>query len=180
MRTHPETFAELNPSASSEETRAHTGVGRGIATLLVASLGAAWMSELLVGAAEQAGRSLGMSQMFMGVIVLALVGGAAESGSAIAMGRANRVDLSIGIAMGSSVQIALFVAPVLVLVAPAMGQAQFQLVFSQAEMWMLFGAVLLGATVATTGQSNWFKGAQLLALYVIIVAVLYLIPAASP
>lgn len=93
------------------------------------------------------------------------------------MTRANRIDLSIGIALGSCVQIALFV--VLVLVAPAMGQAQFQLVFSQAEMWMLFGAVLLGATVATMGQSNWFKGAQLLALYFIIAAVAYLIPAVS-
>jgi Ca2+:H+ antiporter len=70
-----------------------------------------------------------------------------------------------------------FVAPPLALVAPALGQSQFRLVFSQAEMWMLFGAVLLGATVATTGQSNWFKGAQLLALYCIIAAVLYLIPA---
>jgi Ca2+:H+ antiporter len=180
LRTHPETFAELNTPAMHEEIGGHPSIGRGVATLLVASLGAAWMSEILVGAAEQAGQSLGMSQMFMGVIVLALVGGAAESGSAIAMGRANRVDLSIGIAMGSCVQIALFVAPILVLVAPAMGQPQFRLVFSQAEMWMLFGAVLLGATVATTGQSNWFKGVQLLALYLIIAAILYLIPAATP
>jgi Ca2+:H+ antiporter len=177
LRTHPETFAELNATESDEDAGEHPSVARGVATLLVASIGAAWMSEILVGAAEQAGHSLGMSYMFMGVIVLALVGGAAESGSAIAMGRANRVDLSIGIAMGSCVQIALFVAPVLVLVAPAMGQAHFQLVFSQAEMWMLFGAVLLGATVATTGQSDWFKGAQLLALYLVIAAVLYLIPA---
>ena len=180
LRTHPEMFAELTTPAMHEEAGGHPSIARGVATLLVASLGAAWMSEILVGAAEQAGQSLGMSQMFMGVIVLALVGGAAESGSAIAMGRANRVDLSIGIAMGSCVQIALFVAPILVLVAPAMGQAQFQLVFSQAEMWMLFGAVLLGATVATTGQSNWFKGVQLLALYLIIAAVLYLIPTATP
>ena len=180
LRTHPEMFAELNAPATHEEAGEHPSIARGVATLLVASLGAAWMSEILVGAAEQAGHSLGMSQMFMGVIVLALVGGAAESGSAIAMGRANRVDLSIGIALGSCVQIALFVAPVLVLVAPAMGQPQFQLVFSQAEMWMLFGAVLLGATVTTTGQSNWFKGAQLLALYLIIAAILYLIPAAAP
>jgi hypothetical protein len=133
LRTHPEMFAELNTPVMYEEAGEHPSIARGVATLLVASLGAAWMSEILVGAAEQAGQSLGMSQMFMGVIVLALVGGAAESGSAIAMGRANRVDLSIGIAMGSCVQIALFVAPVLVLVAPAMGQAQFRLVFSQAR-----------------------------------------------
>lgn len=180
LRTHPEIFTELKtpgPAAAPEE---HASLPWGIATLVVASLGAAWMSEVLVGAAEQAGHSLGMSQTFMGVIVLALVGGAAESGSAIAMGRANRPDLSIGIALGSCVQIALFVAPILVLVAPVMGQPQFRLVFSQAEMWMLFGAVLLGATVTTTGQANWFKGAQLLALYVIIATVLYLIPVSAP
>src|SRR5829696_8605093 len=112
LRTHPEMFAELN-APSSEESGQHPSLRWGIATLLIASLGAAWMSEILVGAAEHAGHALGMSQMFMGVIVLALVGGAAESGSAIAMGRANRPDLSIGIAMGSCVQIALFVAPVL-------------------------------------------------------------------
>jgi Ca2+:H+ antiporter len=180
LRTHPETFVELNAPNFDEGTAHHPGLRWGIATLLAASLGAAWMSEILVGAAEQAGQSLGMSQMFMGVIVLALVGGAAESGSAIAMGRANRPDLSIGIALGSCVQIALFVAPILVLVAPAMGQPQFRLVFSQAEMWMLFGAVLLGAVVTTTGLSNWFKGAQLLALYLIIAAILYLIPATTP
>ena len=130
LRTHPETFSELSAPAPDGEVREETGIAWGVATLLFASLGAAWMSEILVGAAEQAGHSLGMSQMFMGVIVLALVGGAAESGSAIAMGRANRVDLSVGIALGSCVQIALFVAPVLVLVAPAMGQAQFRLVFT--------------------------------------------------
>ncbi|KLK93527.1 cation transporter [Microvirga vignae] len=180
LRTHPEIFAELNAPAAGEESHDHPSLAWGVATLLVASLGAAWMSELLVGAAEQAGHSLGMSQVFMGVIVLALVGGAAESGSAIAMGRANRPDLSIGIALGSCVQIALFVAPILVLVAPLMGQPQFRLAFSQAEMWMLFGAVLLGATVATAGQSNWFKGAQLLALYLIIAAILYLIPTTTP
>lgn len=180
LKTHPETFAELNAPIVDGETHEHSSLAWGIATLLVASIGAAWMSEILVGAAEKAGNSLGMSQMFMGVIVLALVGGAAESGSAIAMGRANRPDLSIGIALGSCVQIALFVAPILVLVAPAMGQPQFRLVFSQAEMWMLFGAVLLGATVTTTGQANWFKGGQLLALYLIIATILYLIPVTTP
>jgi Ca2+:H+ antiporter len=179
LRTHPETFAELSAAPADQGTHDDPSLARGIATLLAASLGAAWMSEILAGAAEQAGHALGMSQMFMGVIVLALVGGAAESGSAIAMGRANRPDLSINIALGSCVQIALFVAPILVLAAPALGQPQFRLVFSQAEMWMLFGAVLLGATVTTTGRANWFKGAQLLALYLIIAAILYLVPATT-
>jgi Ca2+:H+ antiporter len=180
LRTHPEVFAELSPPAALDEGAAHPSIRRGIATLLFASLGAAWMSEILVGAAEEAGHSLGMSQMFIGVVLLALIGGAAELGSAITMGRANRLDLSVGIAMGSCVQIALFVAPILVLVAPLVGQPRFQLVFTQAEMWMLFGAVLLGATVATTGRSNWFKGTQLLALYLIVATVLYLLPSPSP
>lgn len=185
LKTHPESFIErespeTDHAAHAHASLAHASLARGVATLLFASLGAAWMSEMLVGAADQAGRSLGMSQMFMGVIVLALVGGAAKSGSAIAMGRANRLDLSIGIALGSCVQIALFVAPALVLIAPALGQNEFRLVFSQAEMWILFGAVLLGATVMTTGLSNWFKGAQLLTLYLIIATVLYLIPVTEP
>jgi Ca2+:H+ antiporter len=179
LRTHPEAFAEVSAPAP-DEAAGHPSIRRGVATLLVASLGAAWMSEILVGAAEEAGRSMGMSQLFIGVVLLALIGGAAELGSAITMGRANRVDLSVGIALGSCVQIALFVAPLLILAAPILGQPGFQLVFTQAEMWMLFGAVLLGATVATTGRSDWFKGAQLLALYLIIAAILYLLPSQSP
>ena len=81
--------------------------------LIVASVLAAWMSEILVGAAEGTGKALGMSQTFIGIVFLAIVGGAAESGSAIAMARKNKIDLSVGIALGSSIQIALFVAPVL-------------------------------------------------------------------
>jgi Ca2+:H+ antiporter len=151
----------------------------GVATLLFASLGAAWMSEILVGASEQAGHSLGMSQMFMGVIVLALVGGAAESGSAIAMGRANRVDLSIGIAMGSCVQIASSSLPSWCWSPPPWGRRSSGWCSRRRDVDVVRGGAPR-ATVATTGQSNWFKGAQLLALYFIIAAVLYLIPAASP
>lgn len=178
LRTHPETFAELG-APSLEGPSERSGMRRGILMLLVASGGAAWMSEILVGAAEQAGRTLGMSQMFIGVIVLAVIGGAAETGSAVTMARANRIDLSLGIALGSCVQIALFVAPILVLLAPVIGSTQFQLVFSQAEMWMLFGAVLLGFAVTMSGHADWFKGAQLLALYLIIAVVLYLIPGSN-
>ena len=95
--------------------RASTGACRGpSASLVGASVLAAWMSEILVGAAEGTGQALGMSQMFIGIVFLAIVGGAAESGSAIAMARKNKMDLSLGIALGSSIQIALFVAPVLV------------------------------------------------------------------
>lgn len=81
--------------------------------------------------------------------------------------------------MGSCVQISLFVAYILVVLAPARGQPEFRLVFWQTETWMLFGAVLLGAAVVAVGQANWFKGAQLLSPYVIMTAVVYLVPAAK-
>src|SRR5260370_16912634 len=88
-------------------------MARAVGSLIGASVLAAWMSEILVGAAEGTGKSLGMSQTFIGIVFLAIVGGAAESGSAIAMARKNKVDFSLGIPFGSSIQIALFVPPVL-------------------------------------------------------------------
>jgi calcium/proton exchanger cax len=99
VRTHREFFA----GGEEEETTAadHWSVARAGVTLIIASLGAAWMSETLVGAAEATGHAMGMSPLFIGIILLAVLGGAAESGSAIAMARANKMDLSVGIAMGS-------------------------------------------------------------------------------
>lgn len=101
----------------------------------------------------------------------------AEIGSAIAMGRRNRMDLSVGIALGSCIQIALFVAPVLVLVGGLIGPEPFTLSFSRAEMGFLFVSVLLGGFVASDGRSNWFKGVQLLTAYALLALVCYLAPA---
>ena len=109
-------------------------VGRAVITLVAGSVLAAWMSEILVGAAEGTGKSLGMSDTFIGIIFLAIVGGAAESGSAIATARKNKVDLSIGIALGSCVQIALFVAPILVLASYVVSPRPFLLAFSRVEI----------------------------------------------
>ena len=144
-----------------------------------ASLAAAWLSEVLVGAAEETGHALGMSPTFIGLILLAGVGGAAEIGSAIAMGRANQMDLSVGIALGSCIQIALFVAPVLVLLGGVIGPQPFTLSFSRGEMGFLFVSVLLGGMVASDGRSNWFKGVQLLAVYAMLALVCYLVPTPS-
>ncbi len=110
------------------------------------------MSEILVGAAEGTGRSLGMSQVFIGIVFLAIVGGAAESGSAIAMGRKNRMDLAVGIALGSCIQIALFVAPMLVLASYVIAPQPLELSFGRAEIGSLFMAVLLGITSRATGD----------------------------
>lgn len=181
LRTHKESFAEDKGDSGA----AHGGNGghgphwspaRAGATLLGASAGAAWLSEILVGAAEATGHSLGMSPTFIGLILLASVGGAAEIGSAIAMGRRNKMDLSIGIALGSCIQIALFVAPVLVFLSRVIGPQPFTLSFTRGEMGFLFISVLLGALVASDGRSNWFKGVQLLAVYVMLAAVCYLVP----
>jgi Ca2+:H+ antiporter len=134
------------------------------------------MSEILVGAAEETGKALGMSQVFIGIVFVAVVGGAAESGSAVAMARKNKMDLSVGIALGSCIQIALFVAPLLVLASYFIAPQPLELAFSRAEIGSLFMAVLIGAMVCSDGQSNWYKGVQLVTVYAIIALMFYLIP----
>jgi Ca2+:H+ antiporter len=138
------------------------------------------MSEILVGAAEGTGKALGMSEVFIGIVFLAIVGGAAESGSAIAMGRKNKVDLTVGIAMGSSIQIALFVAPLLVLASYFVAPQPMALAFSRAETGTLFLGVLIGAIVAGDGRSNWYKGIQLVTVYAIIAILFYFLPVSKP
>jgi Ca2+:H+ antiporter len=174
LRTHPEVFAGIK--AAEMEGHAPWSVARAVGTLLLASLGAAWMSESLVGAAEATGHALGMSPLFIGIVLLAVVGGAAESGAAIAMGRKNQMDLAVGIAMGSCLQIALFVTPVLVLSSRFLAPERLTLGFSRLEVGALFMGVLIGGFVASDGRSNWYKGVQLVAFYVILATMFYLIP----
>lgn len=177
LKTHPSAFA----SVESEEQQAnheeeHWSVTRAVVSLIVASVLAAWMSEILVGAAEGTGKALGMSQVFIGIVFVAIVGGAAESGSAIAMARKNKMDLSVGIALGSCIQIALFVAPVLVLASYFIAPQPLGLAFGRAEIGSLLFAVLIGAMVCGDGQSNWYKGIQLMTVYAIIALMFYFIP----
>jgi Ca2+:H+ antiporter len=150
-----------------------------IGSLVGASVLAAWMSEVLVGAAEGTGQALGMSDVFIGIVFLAVIGGAAESGSAIAMARKNKLDLTVGIAMGSSIQIALFVAPVLVLMSGFIAPQPLELSFSRAEIGTLFLGVLIGTIVAGDGRSNWYKGIQLILVYVMIAILFYFLPEAT-
>jgi Ca2+:H+ antiporter len=179
LRTHPDYFQSA-AGAGEGDTHGHEGaqwsVGRAIGSLLGASVLAAWMSEILVGAAEGTGTALGMSEVFIGIVFLAIIGGAAESGSAIAMARRNKLDLTIGIAMGSSIQIALFVAPVLVLLSGLIAPQPLELSFSRAEIGTLFLAVLIAAIVAGDGRSNWYKGVQLILVYAMIAILFYFLP----
>jgi len=148
---------------------------RAIGGLVAASLLAAWMSEILVGAASATGEALGMSEIFIGIVFLAIVGGAAESSSAIAMGRRNKMDLTLGIALGSCIQIALFIAPVLVLASYFVAPQPLELSFNRAEIGALFMAVLIATVVAGDGRSNWYKGVQLITVYVVIALMFYFI-----
>jgi Ca2+:H+ antiporter len=177
LKTHPGTFASVEAVGASGHEEGRWGLPRAVGSLLVAAVLAAWMSEILVGAAEGTGKALGMSDIFIGIVLLAVVGGAAESGSAVATARKNKMDLSVGIALGSCIQIALFVAPVLVLVSYFIAPEPLELAFNRAEVGSLLVAVLIGALVCGDGQSNWYKGVQLITVYAIIALMFYLIPA---
>src|SRR5262245_12614116 len=180
LKTHPDYFQSVTVT---EVEHGHEGpqwsVGRAIGSLLGASALAAWMSEILVGAAEGTGKALGMSDVFIGIVFLAIIGGAAESGSAVAMARKNKLDLTVGSAMGMRIQIAVFVAPILVLASIVVAPQPLELSFSRAELGTLFLAVLVGAIVAGDGRSNWYKGAQLVLMYAMIAILFYFLPAAA-
>ena len=181
LKTHPDFFQSAAGGGSEHEHHeSQWSLGRTVGSLVGASVLAAYMSEILVGAAEGTGQALGMSDAFIGIVLLAVIGGAAESGSAIAMGRKNKLDLTIGIAMGSSIQIALFVAPVLVLASGFIAPEPLELSFSRAEIGTLFLGVLIGAIVAGDGRSNWYKGTQLMLVYAMIAILFYFLPESVP
>jgi Ca2+:H+ antiporter len=136
----------------------------------------AWVSEILVGSVEAAATSLGMTRVFLGVIVVAIVGNAAEHSTAVMMALKNKMEISLGIAIGSSLQIALFVAPLLVMASRFIGPRPMDLVFTPAEVLAVFVAVLITGQIASDGESNWLEGAQLLAVYVILAMVFFFLP----
>jgi Ca2+:H+ antiporter len=177
LGTHADEFAGEEEAGHGHGEGPGWSMGRALGTLIGASVLAAWMSEILVGAAEGTGEALGMSQTFIGMIIVAIVGGAAESLSAIAAGVRNKLDLTMGVVYGSCIQIALFVAPVLVLVSRVIAPEPLDLSFSRTELGVLLLAVLIGGSVGNDGKGNWFKGVQLLTVYATIALLLYFVPA---
>jgi len=176
LKTHSASFTSVEIEQHEDHHEEQWSVPRAVGSLLLASVLAAFMSEKLVGAAEATGHALGMSQVFIGIVFVAIVGGAAESLSAIAMARKNKMDLSVGIGLGSCIQIALFVAPLLVLASYFIAPQPLDLSFGRAEIGALFMAVVVGAMVSGDGQSNWFKGVQLITVYAMIALMFYLMP----
>ncbi|MFZ2905589.1 MAG: calcium/proton exchanger [Cyclobacteriaceae bacterium] len=176
IKTHAD-FFRTEGGGHADEHHNRWSLPRALVSLVGASVLAAFMSEVLVGAAEGTGEALGMSSVFIGVIFLAVVGGAAESISAITMATKNKMDLSLGIALGSSIQIALFIAPALVLLSLFIGPGQLNLIFPRGLILTLFFSVILAAMISGDGRSNWYKGVQLIIIYMIVAMVLYFIPA---
>jgi Ca2+:H+ antiporter len=174
IKTHPDFF--VGDQSHKEEEEHKWSIGKAVGLLVAASVLAAWMSEILVGAVEGASEDLGVSETFIGLVVLAVVGGAAELGSAVVMGRKNRMDLAMGIAIGSSVQIALFVAPLLVLLSLFAAPQPFILSFSRGELTLVFMSILIATFVSSGGKTHWFKGVQLLTVYLIFSILFFLMP----
>jgi Ca2+:H+ antiporter len=148
-----------------------------LAILFSATAAVAWMSELLVGSVQEAANTLGMNQVFVGVIVVATVGNAAEHSTAVLMALKNKMDLSVNIAVASGLQISLFVAPVLVFASMLMGlQPTLDLHFTILEMVTLVLAVLVLALVSQDGESHWMEGVMLLGVYVILALAFFHLP----
>ena len=141
-----------------------------------ATVAIAWLSEILVGAIEPTAHELGLSNIFVGVFIVAILGNAAEHATAITAALKNRMDLSLSIAIGSSVQVALFVAPLLVLASFVVGPQPMDLLFGKGLVLAVLLAVLITGQVAGDGRSNWLKGVQLLAVYLILGLAFFLIP----
>ncbi len=175
LKTHPDLFRSIG-KVEEHSTEDRWSLSRALLTLLLTSIFVAFMSEILVGAVEETAKALDMSQAFIGIVVLAVVGGAAESSSAVVMGVKNRMDLSVSIAIGSSIQIALFVAPVLVLASYFMTPQPLNLVFDRGLLDAVFLTVLIGIMVTADGKANWFKGVQLITVYVIMAVMFYFLP----
>lgn len=150
--------------------------GLAFLVLLISAALVGVMSELLVAATEEAAHTFGMSEVFVGVILVALVGNAAEHSTAVLVAMKNKMDLSINIAVGSSIQIALFVAPLLVFLSYFIGPQPMDLLFTSFEVVAVAVSVLVIANIAQDGESHWMEGLQLLAVYVILGIAFFFLP----
>jgi Ca2+:H+ antiporter len=165
LRTHRAVF---NPYGDGEEDEAHHWpVRRAALYLALAAVAVGVMSEILVGSISEAADDINLSEFFVGVFVVAIVGNAAEHWVAVLVAAKDKMDLAVNIALGSSAQIALFVAPVLVLISFVVGPDPMALVFNGYELGALLFAVLIANLVTQEGESNWFEGVQLLSLYAV-------------
>jgi Ca2+:H+ antiporter len=171
LKTHRELFA-----GDAEEGDAAWPIGLALGTLAGVTIFVALVSEIFVGSVQEAAVTFGMSPAFVGFIVVALVGAAAEMAAAFSAARKNHLDLSVGVSLGSAAQIALFVAPVLVLLSYFIGPAPMDLNFWPGAVAMVLFATLTAALVTSSGRSAWFVGVLVIVVYLMFATALYLLP----
>jgi Ca2+:H+ antiporter len=171
LKTHKDLFNPHSDDAGHDSWG--WSVRQSVIALAVAGIAVGGMSEILVGSISEASEAIGISEFFVGVIIVAIVGNAAEHWVAVLFAIKNKMDLSVNISIGSSAQIALFVAPVLVICSFFIGPFPMPLVFNGFEIAAAILAILAAFQVTSEGESNWFEGAQLLALYVVLAAVFF-------
>jgi Ca2+:H+ antiporter len=169
LKTHRDLF---NPEYGEEDSWGWS-VRTSVIALAVAGVLVGVMSEVLVGSITETSEAIGLSQFFIGVIVVAIVGNAAEHWVAVLVAMKDKMDLAVNIAVGSSAQVALFVAPVLVIASFFIGPYPLALVFNGFELGAILLAILIGNHVTADGESTWFEGVQLLALYFVFALAFY-------
>ncbi len=173
LKTHRDLF---NPQSGGEDEEGHGApwsVRKSVLALALAGVAVGGMSEILVGSISEASESIGLSEFFVGVIVVAIVGNAAEHWVAVLVAYKDKMDLAVNIAVGSSAQVALFVAPVLVLASYVLGPHPMALVFNGFEIGAVLLAILIANSVTSEGESTWFEGVQLLAVYAVLGAAFF-------
>jgi Ca2+:H+ antiporter len=173
LRTHRELFSAAKRAEGGE---APWPIGLALATLVGVTVLVALVSEVFVESVQQAATTFGMTPAFVGFIIVALVGGAAEMATVFSAARKNRLELSVGIALGSAAQIALFVAPVLVLLSYVIGPEPMNLQFWPGAVVMILIATVTAVLVTGGGRSAWFVGVLVLMVYLIFAMTLYLLP----
>ncbi|MSW84574.1 MAG: calcium/proton exchanger [Actinobacteria bacterium] len=170
LRTHSNLF---NLEEGEELAEDAWSVKRSVTMLAIAGALVAVMSEILVGSISETAEKAGISEFFIGAIVVAIVGNAAEHWVAVLVARKGKMNLAVNISIGSSAQVALFVAPVLVLASYLIGPGPMPLVFNGFELGALVLAALIANQITSDGESTWFKGVQMIAVYVIIAVAFY-------
>jgi Ca2+:H+ antiporter len=171
LRTHKHLY---DCADDPEECKPIWSIKYAALILVLATIAVGVESEILVGSIEHVSKTLGLTELFIGVIVIAIIGNAAEHSTAILMALKNKMDLSLSIAMGSSTQIALLIAPALVFISWLMG-TPMNLVFNEFEVVAVIAAVVIANMISSDGESNWLEGIQLIALYVMMAVVFFFI-----
>jgi Ca2+:H+ antiporter len=174
LKTHKRLFASEEEPADHALPGETWSVGKSVGVLLAAAALVGVVSEFLVHAVDEAGKAMGLGKVFMGVVVVAIVGNAAEHSTAVLVAMKGKMDLALGIAMGSSMQIALFVAPALVITGHFMG-TPLGLEFTLLEVVAVMLSVSAVSLLIHDGKTNWFEGFQLLAIYAILAIAFYFI-----